>query len=182
MKYLFFISILFSCVFTNGQNKYLTKNGAIQFEASVPSFEEVKANNNSVTAILNTANGEFASLALIKGFRFKVALMEEHFNENYMDSDKYPKAILKGKIKEFSIHKLSKSAKNFVLTSTLTVHGETKKIDIPVVLKKADNTIYINATFSVSPEEFNISIPKIIRKKVAQKIDISVNFELHEKK
>jgi len=182
MKYLFFISILFSCVFTNAQHKYLTKSGLIQFEASVPSFEEVKAKNNSVTAILNTANGEFASLALIKGFRFKVALMEEHFNENYMDSDKYPKAILKGKIKGFSPHKLTKSVHKHTLTSTLTVHGETKKFDIPILLKKVGNIIYINATFSVTPEEFNISIPKIIRKKVAQKIDVSVNFELHEKK
>ena len=182
MKYLFFISILFSCVYTNAQRKYLTKNGVIQFEASVPSFEEVKAKNNSVTAILNTANGEFASLVLIKGFRFKVALMEEHFNENYMDSDEYPKAILKGKIKGFSLDKLTKLAKKHILTSTLTVHGETKKIDIPILLKKIDNTIYINSTFSVTPEDFNISIPKIIRKKVAKKIDISINFELHEKK
>jgi len=182
MKYFFFISILFSCVFANAQHKYLTKNGLIQFEASVPSFEEVKAKNNSITAILNTTNGEFASLALIKGFRFKVALMEEHFNENYMDSDKYPKAILKGKIKGFSPHELSKSEKKFVLTSTLTVHGKTKKMDIPILLNKVDNIIYINATFSVTPEEFNISIPKIIRKKVAQKIDVSVNFELHQKK
>jgi len=161
------------------QDKYICRNGIIAFEASVPAFEEVKAKNNTVTAILNTTTNEFACLVLIKGFRFKIPLMEEHFNDNYMDSDEFPKAILKGQIKGLSI---SKSAKKFVLTSTLTIHGETKKIDIPVLFKKIDNIIYINSTFSVSPEEFNISIPKIIRKKVAQKVDISVNFELHEKK
>jgi len=182
MKYLLFISFFLICTFTKAQHKYLTKNGSIQFEASVPSFEEVKAKNNSVTAIFNTANGEFASLALIKGFRFKVALMEEHFNENYMDSDKYPKAILKGKIKEFSPTKLSDVATKHILTSTLTVHGETKNIDIPILIKKVNNIIYINSTFSVTPEEFNVSIPKIIRKKVAQKIGISVDFKLLQKK
>ena len=89
------------------QEKYSTKNGTIVFEASVPSFEEVKAKNENVSAILNVETGDFASLVLINGFRFKVALMEEHFNENYMESSKFPKAILKGKLKDFSTSKLS---------------------------------------------------------------------------
>ena len=66
------------------QEKMIDKSGMITFEASVPSFEEVKAINNSVTFVLNPATGEIACLALMKGFRFKVALMEEHFNESYM--------------------------------------------------------------------------------------------------
>ena len=74
------------------QGKFLTKSGAITFEASVPSFEEVKATNDKVTAIINTETSDIAALALVKGFRFKVALMEEHFNENYAESDKFPKA------------------------------------------------------------------------------------------
>ena len=97
MKKLIFLFVLVS-VNCLAQSKYLTKTGTVNFEASVPSFEEVKASNNSVTAILNTENGEFAALALVKGFRFKNALMEEHFNENYAESDKYPKAVFRGKI------------------------------------------------------------------------------------
>ena len=73
------------------QEKYLTKTGLLNFEASVPSFEEIKATNTNVTAIFNAANGQFATLALVKGFRFKNALMEEHFNESYAESDSYPK-------------------------------------------------------------------------------------------
>ena len=69
------------------QEKYLTKSGVLNFEASVEYFEEIKATNTNVTAILNTSNGQFAALALVKGFRFKNALMEEHFNENYAESD-----------------------------------------------------------------------------------------------
>jgi len=182
MKYLIITALFLCCLFANGQGKYLTKKGVIEFEASVPSFEEVKAKNNSVTAILNSESGEFASLALIKGFRFKVALMEEHFNENYMDSNEYPKAVLKGKIKGFSLNKLNQLEQEYTLTSTLSIHGKTKEIDIPVMLKKVDNIIHINSTFSITPEEFNIKIPKLIRKKVAQKIDIYVDFKLHKKK
>ena len=79
--------ILILCFFpivVISQGRYITKTGEINFEASVPSFEEVKAKNSNVSAILNSDNGEFATLALMKGFRFKVALMEEHFNENYI--------------------------------------------------------------------------------------------------
>src|SRR5688500_14963512 len=75
--------------------KMITKTGKVTFEASVPSFEEVKATHDAVTCVLNPATGEIASLALIKGFRFKIALMEEHFNENYIESNKYPKATFK---------------------------------------------------------------------------------------
>jgi len=164
------------------QEKYICRNGLITFEASVPSFEEVKARNNNVTTILNTSTGEFASLVLIKGFRFKVPLMEVHFNENYMESDEFPKAYIKGKIKKFLLSKITESEKEFILSGELTIHGKIKQMNIPIKLKMIDNNIYIRSFFSVTPQEFNISIPKIIRKKVAQKVDISVDFELHKKK
>ena len=90
-----------------GQEKFATKTGEINFEASVPSFEEVKAENNNVSAVLETGTGNFAALALMKGFRFKVALMEEHFNENYIESSKYPKATFKGKIQDFDYSEVS---------------------------------------------------------------------------
>ena len=88
------IYLLFSFCSVVGfsQEKYLTKSGVLNFEASVEAFEEIKATNTNVTAILNTANGQFAALALVKGFRFKNALMEEHFNESYAESDEYPQS------------------------------------------------------------------------------------------
>ena len=97
--------------FSTVADKKITKTGTIVFEASVPSFEEVKAKNEAVTCILNPDNGEIAALALMKGFRFKVALMEEHFNENYVESSKYPKATFKGKIDNFDESKLTTTAK-----------------------------------------------------------------------
>src|SRR4051812_34513770 len=92
------------------QEKIITKNGKITFEASMPAVEEVKGKNEGVTCVVNIKTGEIASLALVKGFRFKVALMEEHFNENYMESDKYPKSTFKGKIEDFDYSKLTPQA------------------------------------------------------------------------
>ena len=90
------ITLLFVFTFLtlviNAQDKMQTKTGKITFEASIPSFEEVKATNETASCIIQLKTGKIASLALVKGFRFKAALMEEHFNETYIESNIYPKA------------------------------------------------------------------------------------------
>ena len=107
MKKTILIAMLCVCAVGVSQEKMVSKSAKVIFEASVPSFEEVKAVNKNVTFVLNPATGEIASLALMKGFQFKVALMEEHFNENYIESDQYPKAKFKGKIEGFDLQILS---------------------------------------------------------------------------
>ena len=102
---------LLICQVSNAQ-KYFTRTGTTQFEASEKAFEPVEAINKSTTAILNVKTGEVAAQVFIAGFQFKNALMQEHFNENYMDSCQYPKAIFKGKLKGFSKAKLKTCYKN----------------------------------------------------------------------
>lgn len=160
--------------------KYITKTGNIKFEASVPSFEEVAAENKSASAVLETSTGEFAALALMKGFRFKVALMEEHFNENYVESSKYPKATFKGKIEDFDAAKITASEKTYTITGDLTLHGKTKKVSSTAKISKSGNTIKITGNFIVKPEDFDIEIPKIVSKKVADKIAVDYNFSLNK--
>ncbi|WPR71048.1 YceI family protein [Flavobacterium sp. NG2] len=173
IAFLFMISIGFS------QERKITKSGTITFEASVPSFEEVKATNNSVSCILNTNTGELASLALVKGFRFKVALMEEHFNENYIESNKYPKATFKGTIKNFNLMSLSTDVpKTLVLNGILSIHGKTKEITTSVTLKKIKNDIELQSQFIVTPSDFDIHIPKVVSKKVAETVTIKIDFLL----
>jgi YceI-like domain len=178
MKRLLFILILINFNWVSAQDKYSTKTGRVDFEASVPSFEEVKAKNENVSAILNIATGEFASLALMNAFRFKVALMEEHFNENYMESSKYPKAVFKGTIKDFDLAQLNNSPAKFNLVGSITVHGETKPMDTTVLLYKKDSAIIIDAVFEVKPEDFRIEIPKVVSNKIAETINVSVHYEL----
>ncbi len=181
MKYSAII-IAFITLNTFAQTKYLTKTGVVNFEASVPSFEEVKANNKSVTAIINTENGEFASLALIKGFRFKNALMEEHFNENYAESDKYPKAIFKGQINDFTLKKITNKDTSFNIDGNLTFHGKTIEIKANKVSINIKNEILtISGNFLVKASDFDIDIPKIVKSKISENIKVIFNFSMLKK-
>ncbi len=182
MKYFIFPVLFFVGLIATAQTKYITKSGEVSFEASVPTFEEVKANNSSVTAILNTDNGEFAALVLVKGFRFKNALMEEHFNENYVESDKYPKATFKGKILDFNLSKLKHQGYLHKMNGELTFHGKTKLlIDIMISISKDENIISVSGNFKVSTSDFDIKIPKIVSNKIAEEIELSFLFILKMK-
>ena len=160
------------------QNKMVTKTGKITFEASVPAFEEVKAKNESVTCILNPTTGDIAALALMKSFRFKVALMEEHFNENYMESDTYPKATFKGKIQDFDFSKLTATAKDYTIKGKLEMHGKTKDITITAHIKKSGDGIEIDSDFSLNTDDFGIEIPSVVSKKLSKKVAVKLNATL----
>ncbi len=182
MKKFTFLALLFISINAIGQSKYLTKTGSLDFEASVPSFEEVAAKNESVTAILNTENGEFAALALVKAFRFKNALMEEHFNENYAESDEYPKATFKGKIENFDFDTLSETNSYFHIDGSLTFHGVTKNLKgTPLTIKMVDDKIILSGKFKVMVSDFDIEIPKIVANKLSNEVDIDFRFELVKK-
>ena len=160
------------------QTKMLTKSGKISFEASVPAFEEVKAKNESVTCVLNPVSGEIASLVLIKGFRFKVALMEEHFNENYLESDSYPKATFKGKIDNFDVSKLTTTAKEYSIKGKMEMHGKSKDITIKANIKKTSDGIEIDTDFSLNTDDFGIEIPSVVSKKLSKKVAVKLNATL----
>ena len=182
MKKITLLALLIMSFSAIGQSKYLTKTGSLNFEASVPSFEEVAAQNGSVTAILNAENGEFAALALVKAFRFKNALMEEHFNENYAESHKYPKATFKGEIPDFNFDDLSEVDSSMSIDGSLTFHGVTKDIKgIPLTMKLVDDKIMLSGSFKVMVSDFNIEIPKVVRNKLSNEVEVDFSFELVKK-
>ncbi len=178
MKSKILLIFLFFSLSFYAQEKYYTKSGTIIFESSVPAFEEVKASNTKVTAILKKETGEIAALALVKAFRFKIALMEEHFNENYAESDKYPKASFSGKIKDYTTKSLNAKV---MIQGKLTFHGVTKNIEVPATISNKDDSIHLKASFSLKPEDFGIEIPKLVRKKIAERVDVRLDFELKKK-
>tara|TARA_R110002049_G_scaffold53121_4_gene148840 strand:+ start:11855 stop:12409 length:555 start_codon:yes stop_codon:yes gene_type:complete len=173
--YLFLVAGIFMA---HSQERLVTKTGQINFEASVASFEEVKASNENVSAILRIDTGEFASLVLMKGFRFKVALMEEHFNENYVESSKYPKATFKGVLKEFDFAEITKETKEYIISGTINIHGIDKTIEVPVYLKKVGDYIDMSLKFALNPEDFNIKIPQVVSNKIADEINVSASYKL----
>ncbi|CAL2102778.1 YceI-like domain-containing protein [Tenacibaculum sp. 190130A14a] len=176
------ILILFLlCTQITFSQKFFTRTGVTAFKASVDAFEPVEAKNNSSTVILDVNSGKIATLLLIKAFRFRVALMQEHFNENYMDSDEFPKATFKGSIHDFNWENIN-SQKTYKISGILTIKGIEKPIETIGSIQKSNNQIVLKSTFSVSPADFNIKIPSIVRKKIANRIDIDIHYELSEKK
>ena len=172
------ISLLILVPFCFYGQKYGTQSGVVKFEASVPSFEEVAAQNKTVSALLNTDSGDIAALVLMKGFRFKVALMEEHFNESYAETNKYPKAVFKGKLEGFNFSSLTSGPKDYIINGELTKHGRTKKIKETAQVYKLGDKIIVSGNFILTPSEFGIDIPKLVSKKVAEKVNVSYSFTL----
>jgi hypothetical protein len=178
MKKVLLLGFIIIGIASFAQDKMTTKIGKITFEASVPAFEEVKAKNDGVTCVINSKTGEIASLALMKGFRFKIALMEEHFNENYVESDQYPKATFKGRIENFDVKDLSATSKDFTMKGKLDIHGKSKEITTVAKIKKTDAGIEIKSDFNVNASDFAIEIPSVVKSKVSNKISIKTEFLL----
>jgi len=158
------------------QNKMNTRRGKIVFEASVPTFEEIRAINENVSCVLIPKTGEFNCLALIKNFHFRLSLMEEHFNKNYLESDDYPKATFKGIIEGFNINIIGTSHKEFILKGKLEIHGKSKEINTKVLLRKIDDRLEIISEFVINTDDFDIEIPTIVSSKISKEVTILSEF------
>ncbi|WP_067035448.1 YceI family protein [Allomuricauda sp. CP2A] len=164
--------------FTYAQQRYVDRKGVVVFEASEKLFEPVKAKNESVSVLFDASNNKIASLALMRGFHFKNSLMQEHFNENYIESDQYPKALFKGEIVDFDIDHASSTTQEYVVKGTLEIRRIAKKIETTVQIQRIDNVMAIKGSFIVLPVDFNIEIPKIVENKIAKKVLVKLDFKL----
>ena len=168
-------TLLLAANTATAQTKLFTKTGSISFKSKT-AMENIEAVNNKVLSVweINSGNIEFS--LLIKGFEFDRALMQEHFNENYMESDKYPKAVFKGIVENSKTILLSGSNNYAVnVNGTLTMHGVTKQITVPTTIKVKKGEASAVAIFSVSPQDYNIKIPGVVADKINKKINIVIN-------
>ncbi len=157
------------------QDKFFTKSGSVSF-FSYTLVEDIKADNNQVLSIINTGNGKIVIKMLMRSFHFKKALMQEHFNENYIESYKFPKAIFKGVIKNFSKLEKKDVAK---IEGILTIRGVSKKISTVAKITQSNRKIILKGKFKVRVADFDIRIPTVVSKNISKTIIIS--FELNHK-
>jgi hypothetical protein len=161
-------------VFAVNAQKYMTKNGFIGFFSHTP-MEDIKGDNNQVVGVLDTSTGEMVFQALIKSFHFDRALMEEHFNENYMESDKFPKSVFKGKITDLSSVDFSKNGKyNVTVEGDLTIHDVTNKITTKGTIEVTSGGINANSKFNIVPEDYKINIPGVVRDKIDKNLEVTI--------
>jgi YceI-like domain. len=171
---LFTISFLFLAA--NGQ-KYMTKNGYIGF-FSHSAMEDIKGDNNQVAGVLDISTGEMVFQVLIKSFHFEKALMEEHFNENYMESDKFPKSTFRGKITNLSSVDFTKQGKyDVTVEGDLNMHDVTNKISAKGTVELVQGGINAVSKFNIVPEDYKITIPGVVRDNIAKTLEISVNMK-----
>lgn len=169
------ISLLLTVNTAVAQTKLFTKTGSISFKSKM-ALENIEAINNKVLSVWETNTGNIEFSLLIKGFNFEKALMQEHFNENYLESDKYPKATFKG-VMENNKGILLTANNNYQLkiNGTLTIHGVTKQITVPANIKVKNGEASASANFSILLQDYNIKIPGLVADKINKKIDIVIN-------
>lgn len=157
------------------QDRFATRNGNISFFSSTP-MENIEAHNRKVTSVYDATTGAVEFAVLIKAFEFEKALMQEHFNENYMESNTFPKATFKGKISGVTAADLKKAGTYPVeVSGDITIHGVAKPVSTKGTLTvDAAGIVKAVSEFSVKPEDHGIEIPGVVRGKIADKMKVTV--------
>lgn len=174
MKKIALLFLIFITCTISAQEKMITNRGIINFEASVPFFEEVKAINDKTACVLITKTGEITCLVYIKKFLFERSLMQEHFNKNYLNSDRYPKAIFKGIIEKFDLKNIDSNTKEYLIKGKMTIHGKSKKIMIYGTIKKVADGIELVSNFPLNTDDFGIEIPYIVSSRIAKNVKTQI--------
>jgi len=159
------------------QEKFFTKAGKLSFDATVPkSPENIDAVNKTALCVLDTKTGDVQFSCLMKGFEFERALMMEHFNENYVESDKFPKTIFKGVIlNNGSINYSKDGTYPAKVKGQMTMHGETKEVETEGKIISKSGNIQVIANFNLVFADYKILIPQIVSDKVAKTAKITVD-------
>jgi len=173
-----FATLVLTVSVSFGQGKFYTKTGKVSFISKAP-LEEIEGKNKTVTAVVDSKTGAMQFAIQMKGFEFEKQLMQQHFNENYVESDKYPKAEFKGTISNNSTINYSKDG-NYPakVKGKLTIHGVTKDVETTGTLKINGGKIDANSTFNVLISDYNIKIPAVVKDKVSNTIKITVDCDL----
>ena len=159
---------------------YFTRSGKVSFFSSTP-IEDIEADNGQMTCVMNLETGEVSFRIPILGFSFKNGLMQEHFNENYMESDLYPNASFKGKINDWSNIELAETPQAVRLDGTMTIHGVSKEISEKGHISLKNDNIFGSSRFQVIVADYDIEIPKLLRENIAKVIDIDTELIIKKK-
>lgn len=160
---------------TTASDKYFTRSGHIYF-LSKTDIIDIDAHNRQTASFLNTKNGDIVFAVIMKMFKFDLALAEEHFNENYVESEKYPKAKFKGRIENFDKIDLNKNAvHNVTVSGKLTLHGKTKSLKAKGTIEIKDGTIIAKSKFTILLKDFGIGIPNLVKDKVSKEIVLEID-------
>ena len=155
--------------------KYFTRAGKISFYSDTP-IEKIEAHNTKATSVFDRETGRMEFAVLIKAFQFEKALMQEHFNENYMESSKFPKASFKGQIDSFPVLDLSKDGEYQVqVNGEMTIHGIAQPLTTRGLISIQGDKITASASFDIRVADYEIEIPALVRENIAKVVKVEVD-------
>ncbi len=176
-RFLFLTGLLF-LVFESAAQTFVTRNGTIRFFSEAP-LENIESVNRQVSSALDAESGEFVFRVVMRSFSFEKALMQQHFNDNFVESHKYPNATFQGKILEIGAIDFSIDAEYEVtVEGDLTIKDVTRFISEKGTLRISGGNVIGESVFTIRPEDFNITIPSRFARNIAQEIEVTVNVNL----
>jgi hypothetical protein len=172
-KRILLLSIVIFPWYADAQQRYFAEKAAISF-FSDGVVEDISARNEKVTSIFDVVNGEVAYLLSIKDFQFPNKLMQVHFNEKYMESEKIPKSSFQGKITGLNV--AAGGTQQVKAIGKLSIHGVVKNVEVPGTIEVSGNRLILKSKFMVKLLDYNIKVPQIVYQNIAQEIEVSVDF------
>jgi polyisoprenoid-binding protein YceI len=170
--------LLLATTLVQAQDKYFTKSGKIEFFSNAP-MEDIEAHNRTATAVLDTKTGALQFSVLMKGFEFQKALMQEHFNENYVESHKYPKGEFKGTIaNNVDINYSKPGTYPATVKGKLTIHGVTRDVLATGTITVDGTNLMATSSFNIRLSDYNIKVPSVVKDKLSNNIKITVDTKL----
>lgn len=164
--------LLIVCALFASAQKYKATSSHIRFFSDAP-IEDIEAINEDAASVMDLETGSIVFSVPIKSFTFEKSLMQEHFNENYLESDKYPKCLFLGKMDKVQ---LKEGSNRIAVTGTLDLHGVKKELSVTGTMDKTGDRIEAKAVFTVLLEDYKIKIPRALFHNIAEEIEVTVNF------
>lgn len=177
MKKNIFFAVVFLLIMTSlqAQDKFFTKGGKISFYSKA-SLENIEAHNKTVTCVLDTKTGNLQFAVMMKAFEFEKALMQEHFNENYLESHKFPKAEFKGQLVNNGEINYGKDGKYTAkVKGKLMMHGVTRDVETTGTIVVKSGKVEVDATFNVVLADYNVAIPNVVKDNISKTVSITVD-------
>jgi hypothetical protein len=173
MKYTSLVLLVLLSIVAQAQQRYYAeKSKVIFFSDGV--VEDIRAENGKVTSIFDVTRGDIAFLLSVRDFQFEKNLMQVHFNEKYMESEKFPKSSFQGKISGFSMQ--TAGVQQVRAVGKLTIHGVTREIEVKGTAEKVGGQIFVKSKFLVKLEDYGIKVPQIVWQNIAQQVEVTVDF------
>jgi len=180
MKVISLIATMLVLALIGQSQRYMTKNGYIRFYSETP-IETIEAHNRQVNSALDAASGEFVFKVLMRSFEFKKALMQEHFNENYVESEKFPNSTFKGRVTNISeIDFKTPGEYPAEVAGVLTIHGVDQDVRERGTFTVSDGMVKGYCRFILKPSDFRIRIPNTVINNIAEEIEVTVDVALEE--